>query len=215
MASCSCPSPGTLTATAAGRRASPTTSSTGPSGRSLRARANGIRLDWLTFDEGYGDKPGFLQDLDGQGLLYVGEAPKSLRCFTTYPRAGEAGHRADNLVRHSPAFYQQPWQAFRLPRQTLGEQEWQAKAARVWLSFAGEPSPRVYWLIWARNERTGEEKSFVSNAPEPTPLGLMLRVGFTRWNVEHGLRLSKSEVGFRHFEGRSYEGLRAFGKNER
>jgi hypothetical protein len=32
-------------------------------------------------------------------------------------------------------------------------------------------------------------------------------VGFTRWNVEHGLRLSKSELGFRHFEGRSYVGL--------
>jgi SRSO17 transposase len=34
----------------------------------LRARANGIALDWLTFDEGYGDKPGFLQGLDEQGV---------------------------------------------------------------------------------------------------------------------------------------------------
>jgi len=32
-------------------------------------------------------------------------------------------------------------------------------------------------------------------------------VAFTRWNVEHGLRVSKSELGFRHFEGRSYVGL--------
>ena len=31
-------------------------------------------------------------------------------------------------------------------------------------------------LIWARNERTGEEKYFVSNAPEGTPLGVLLRV---------------------------------------
>ena len=39
------------------------------------------------------------------------------------------------------------------------------------------------------------------------PLGLRLRVGFTRWNVEHALRLSKTEIGLRHFEGRSYTGL--------
>src|SRR5579864_9566357 len=35
---------------------------------------------------------------------------------------------------------------------------------------------------------------------------LRLRVAFRRWNVEHGLRLSKGELGFRHFEGRSYTG---------
>jgi SRSO17 transposase len=173
----------------------------------LRARANGIRLDWLTFDEEYGKAPGFLRDLDGQGVAYVGEVPKSFRCFTAPPRPGAAGHRADDLVRHSPAFHGQPWQTFLLPRQTLGEQAWQAKAARVWLSDAGAPGAHAHWLIWARNERTAEEKYFVSAAPEGTPLGRMLRVGFCRWNVEHGLRLSKSEVGFRHFEGRSYEGL--------
>jgi SRSO17 transposase len=173
----------------------------------LRARANGIDLDWLTFDEGYGDKPGFLRDLDRQGVPYVGEVPKSFRCFTAPPAPGAKGHRADDLVRHSPAFHRQAWQEFRLARQTLGEQTWQAKAARVWLSFGGEPGERSYRLIWARNERTGEEKYFVAGGAEEAPLGLLLRVGFTRWNVEHGLRVSKSELGFRHFEGRSYVGL--------
>ena len=50
-----------------------------------RARAQGITLDWLTFDEGYGDKPGFLGGLDDRQLRYVGEVPKSLACFATYP----------------------------------------------------------------------------------------------------------------------------------
>ena len=110
-------------------------------------------------------------------------------------------------MRHSPAFYNQPWQTFALARQTLGEQVWQAKAARVWLRLEGEPGAGTYRLVWARNTRTGEEKYFVAAAPQETPLGLLLRVGFRRWNVEHGLRLSKSELGFRHFEGRSYVGL--------
>jgi len=168
----------------------------------------GLDLDWLTFDAGYGDKPGFLQGLDGQGVPYIGEVPKSFRCFTAPPRPGQTGHRADNLVRHSPAFHRQPWQAFRLERQTLGEQTWQAKAAPVWLSFDGVPGEGRYALIWARNERTGEQKYFVAGGGAAgTPLGRQLRVGFTRWNVEHGLRLSNSELGFRHFEERSYTGL--------
>ena len=173
----------------------------------LRARAAGIGLDWLTFDEGYGDKPGFLDGLDDQGVAYVGEVPKSFRCFTAPPGVRETSHRADALVRHSPAFHRLPWQSFALARQTVGEQVWQAKVAPVWLRHRGRLSDGGHRLIWARNERTGEEKYFVSHAAAEVPLGLRLRVGFARWNVEHGLRLSKSELGFRHFEGRNYVGL--------
>jgi SRSO17 transposase len=173
-----------------------------------RCRANGIALDWVTFDEGYGDKPGFLRGLDGQAVPYVGEVPKSFRCFTAPPRPGATGHRADDLARHSPAFHRQAWQEFRLARQTLGEQTWQAKAAPVWLSVGGAPSPGRYALIWARHERTGEEKYFVAGGGAAgAPPAQQLRVAFTRWNVEHALRVSKTELGFRHFEGRSYTGL--------
>ena len=69
-------------------------------------------------------------------------------------------------------------------------------------------SSQAYRLVWARNERTGEEKYFLAGgAAAAAPLGLALRVGFARWNVEHALRLSKSELGFRHYEGRNYVGL--------
>lgn len=168
-----------------------------------RARANDIRFDWLTFDEGYGDKPGFLQGLQERHLRYVGEVPKSFRCRAGR-MPGRRASRADELVRHSPLFTQQPWQRFRLGRQTLGDQHWEVKAARVRLTFAGK---RTFWLIWARNGRTGEEKYFVSNAPARTSLRRLLRVAFCRWNVEHDFRVSKSEIGFRHFEGRNYGAL--------
>jgi SRSO17 transposase len=172
-----------------------------------RARAQGLAFDWLTFDEGYGDKPGFLAGLDRRCLRYVGEVPKSLACFATRPRAGESSHRADNLARHSPVFTGQHGRRVRLPRQTLGDQEWEVKAAQVWLSWAGEATERTYWLIWARNVRTGEEKYFVSNAPKRASLRRLVRVAFTRWNVEHSFRLSKGEIGFRHFEGQNYRAL--------
>jgi SRSO17 transposase len=168
-----------------------------------RVRGNGVHLDWLTFDEGYGDKPGFLQGV-GQSLHYVGEVPKSFRCRVAGQRLRRRASRADDLVRHSPLFTRQSWQRFHLSRQTLGDQQWEVKAARVRLAWDGQ---RDYWLLWARNVRTGEEKYFVSNAPARTPLRRLLRVAFCRWNVEHEFRVSKSEIGFRHFEGRSYVGL--------
>jgi SRSO17 transposase len=172
-----------------------------------RARAQAISLDWLTFDEGYGDKPGFVEGLDQRQLRFVGEVPKSLACFARRPSAGESSHRADHLARHSPVFTRQRWRRIRLARQTLGDQEWEAKAAQVWLSWGGQPTPRTYWLIWARNVRTGEEKYFISNAPRRASLRRLLQVAFTRWNVEHAIRLCKGELGFRHFEGRHYTAL--------
>jgi SRSO17 transposase len=169
-----------------------------------RVRAQGITLDWLTFDEEYGQCPAFLLGLDGRRLRYVGEVPKSFHCFTRRPRRRQAGHRADDLVRYSPVFGRQPWRRFRLHHQTEGDSQWDAKAARVWVSGCGR---RAYWLIWARNVATGEEKYFVSNAPAAEALGRLLRVGFGRWNVEHCFRVSKGKVGFRDFQGRNYVAL--------
>ncbi|MCL2647315.1 MAG: transposase [Phycisphaerales bacterium] len=42
-------------------------------GQIERARRNGIFLQWMTFDEGYGSKPPFLRSLDAMGQQYVGE----------------------------------------------------------------------------------------------------------------------------------------------
>lgn len=172
----------------------------------VEAALAGFGLDWLTFDEGYGGKPGFLDGLDLLGLSYVGEVPCSFRCFSREPRRGEAGHRADDLARHSPVFYAQPWQAVTLPRQTLGEQLWQARMAEVYVWHASRREAVQRWLIVAWQPETGEEKYFICGGRD-ADLATRLRVGFTRYNVEHGFRLVKSELGFGHYEGRSYVGL--------
>jgi SRSO17 transposase len=70
-----------------------------------------------------------------------------------------------------------------------------------------KPTDRTYWLIVARNVETAEVKYFVSNAPPQTALMKLLKVAFCRWNVEHAFRLVKTEIGFGHFEGRSWKGL--------
>jgi SRSO17 transposase len=178
-----------------------------------RAIANGVKFNWLTFDEYYGGKPAFLEELDAQaGMCYIGEIPCNFRCLATRPRGrkpkkGWKGKRADNLARFSSALNRRDWHGVSLARLTLDKQEWEVRAGQVYLVRRGELSRRTYWLIVARNLATGEVKYFISNAPADTPVEKLLRVAFTRWNVEHAFRVAKSEIGFGHFEGRSYVAL--------
>jgi SRSO17 transposase len=177
-----------------------------------RATANGVPLDWITFDEGYGKAPEFVCGLDDRQLLFVGEVPKSLSCLAVSgsgqrPDAPVKGQRADDVVRQSPAFLKQPWVKVQLSRPTVGPQVWEVKAAPIRQMQDQEWSLRTYWLIWARNVATGEEKYFLSNAPAGAKLQTLVRVAFSRWNVEHLFRVGKSELGFTHYEGRNYTAL--------
>lgn len=177
-----------------------------------RAQAQGVRLDWLTFDEEYGKRPGFLAGLDQRQQRFVGEVPRSFSCRAAprsgrRPEEGSKGRPAEEVVRHASVFRGQAWQVLRLQRRTMEDQVWRVKAARVWLSSAKGWSAGTSWLIWASNDATGEEKFFVSNAPVETPVETLVRVAFRRATVEHAFRLCKSELGFSHFEGRNYVAL--------
>ena len=178
-----------------------------------RVVSNGLALDWVTFDEYYGSKPGFLESLDTRpGLSYVGEIPKNFRCLAVRPRGkkpkkGWKGKRVDNLAKFSPTWNQQEWHGVSLARLTLDNQTWEVRTGQVYLVRDGTLTERKYWLIVARNAATGEVKYFLSNAPADTPVEKLLRVGFSRWNVEHTFRVVKTEIGFSHFEGRSYVAL--------
>jgi len=176
------------------------------------ALGNGIKFDWLVFDEGYGKDPSFLFGLDALGQTWIGEVPKSFRCWPTLPqyhsqRREFASKKVKNVVRWSPVFIYQDWHGFTIARETTEPVVWDIKAAQVHLVKDGYPTDRTYWLIVAWNRATDEYKYFISNAPPHTALDLLLRVAFRRAKVEHLFRLAKGEVGLSHFEGRSYVGL--------
>jgi SRSO17 transposase len=177
-----------------------------------RALAHDVPFDWLTFDEEYGKCPGFRAGLDERGLLFVGEVPRSCSCLAVHrsgrrPAQRTKGRTAEDVVRSASAFRTQRWQLLRLTRQTLADQVWRVKAAQVWLHGGAGWSARSYWLIWASNDATAEEKFFLANAPADTPVERLVRVAFRRACVEHTFRLCKAELGFTHFEGRNYVAL--------
>jgi len=177
-----------------------------------RAVGNGLRFDWLTFDEWYGSKPQFLAELERLGQYYVAEVPSNTLCWPTLPKYRSpqkpfAAKRVDNVARHSPVLARKNWRKVKIKRKTLPAQRWLVKAAQVHLARGGAPTDRTFWLIVAKNAVTGEIKYFLSNAPPRTALQTLLNVAFTRANVEHVFRVVKTEIGFSHFEGRSYIGL--------
>jgi len=195
-----------------------------------RAVANGVRFEWLGFDEGYGKVPEFLFALDDAGQRYVGEIPaiftgwlvepdilhKEHHCHKRgrkrhFPRLkakSPAASSVRQLVLHSPIWRKIRWEKFHIKDTTKGPIVWEAKAAKFYLKRDGLPT-RGHWLIVARNVENPEEvKYFVSNAPEGTPLEVLLHVGFSRWHVERCFEDEKSELGLSHFEVRNYLSLR-------
>src|SRR5262249_8963790 len=177
-----------------------------------RAVHQQVPLDWLTFDEEYGKAPEFVRGLDDRQLRFVGEVPKILSCLAAggakaRPAAAVKGRPAAEVVRTAPAFLKQPWRTVKVAQQTGAPQVWEVKAAQVWQVQDQHWSVRTYWLLWARNVATGEEKYFLSTAPATAKLQRLVRVAVRRWNVEHGIRVAKGEIGFTHYEGRNYMAL--------
>jgi SRSO17 transposase len=159
----------------------------------LRLDANGVKFDWLVFDEGYGGKVPFLRLLDLAGQRFVAEVPVS---FTVQAEGGPAVPAKEALT----AGAARRGRRFRLKRQTVAGAVWRAASVAV---AVGE----YHWvLVVAINEVTAEVKYFVTNATEG-PLSRVMRVAFRRATVEHNFRLGKQEAGLTHYEGRSYVGL--------
>jgi len=195
-----------------------------------RAVGRGIHFEWLTFDEGYGGKPGFLRGLAARHQQFVGEIPRNFTGWLKAPRvvtrpfhrqgrgrgrqvprlAADSPHaqRVDEMLRRRE-FRDQPWRRWRVKDGEKGPMIWEVKHARFFPKdedgFPGEP----LHLLVARNVLNPQEiKFFVSNAAPQTPVATLLLVGFSRWHVERCFEDQKGEVGLDHYEGRRYLGLK-------
>ena len=160
----------------------------------LRLHNNGVRFDWLTFDEGYGSKVPFLGVLSLVGQKFVAEVPVNFSVPTS--KAGPS-RRADEVF---TPFDAKGGRRFRFRRETQADQWWRAKSVSVWVDG------RAYRLIVAINQATAEVKYFVTNAVGEL-LRRVLAVAFRRATVEHSFRVGKQEAGLMHYEGRQYTGL--------
>lgn len=184
-----------------------------------RAMGNGVRFDWVTFDEEYGDVPAFWFELDRLGLNAIGEVKVNFSVWPQWPACqslhpAHASKPVENVCKYSPKFTKQRWRRLKIKDTTRGPMIWEVKAARVHLVIAPDeqhpkprPTDREYWLIFARHVRDRTVKYFVSNAPASVPLLEMLQVGFGRWHIEKSFERGKQEIGLDAFEVRTYRSL--------
>ena len=195
-----------------------------------RAGANGIRLAWMTFDEGYGGKGPFLRALDELGQNYVGEVPASFTAWTKPPavlyreHAGRRIGRPRKLprlkvknnppaeVRHiasySPRFRRENWQDYHVKDGHKGPMVWRAKRITVWLRDEDGLPGAPHHLLVACNVLEAEKvKYFISNAPQDTPVETLLLVAFSRWKIERMFEDGKGELGMDHFEVRRFQSI--------
>ena len=103
-----------------------------------RTMSQGLRFDYVTYDEEYGKVPKFIYELDRLGQKAIGEVPCNFRVWAKKPackshKAEHASHRVDKIVSYSPAFYGQPWRKMVIKNTTRGQCIWHVKSAQVYL----------------------------------------------------------------------------------
>jgi SRSO17 transposase len=193
-----------------------------------RARSNGVEFEWLTFDEGYGKSVGFLAALRARDQKFVAEVPVTFTGWIEPPRVTNrrrsrtgrpctkprrvAGSRPFLTVRdhlqYSPELRDQPWQRFRVKDGEKGPMVWEVK--HVWFYPNGTddlPMSPMHLIVARSVLEPDVVKFFIADAPQDTPLAVLLHVAFSRWRVERCFEDEKTELGFDHFEGRSYVGM--------
>src|SRR5262249_42347733 len=196
-----------------------------------RTRTNGVVFEWLTFDELYGHNREFLAALRQRRQKYVAEVPVTFTGWVQPPRVtnrtyrkclhygsvrktprcvhGTPSHQSvREHLQSSPELRDQPWQKFRIKDGEKGPQVWEVKHIWVFPHDSHELPLEPAHLIVARHVFEPQQiKFFIAHAPRETPLTVLLCVAFTRWRVERCFEDQKTELGFDHFEGRSYVGL--------
>lgn len=150
-----------------------------------RALANGIRVSAWTFDELYGRDHAFLDGVEANGQVFVGEIPCNFHGWLQKPAVlrtgpkttGKCGRKKHyprlarrrpscevrNLLKYSPVFREQSWQRYRIKDTGHGPEVWEVKWAVFWRKDAAGLPTRRHCLIVARNVLTGEVKYFLAN----------------------------------------------------
>jgi SRSO17 transposase len=182
-----------------------------------------LPFQWVAADELYGDSSAFRDGVAAMGKWYFTEVACSnliwrrrpavfvppwsgrgkrptklrLRTPTNKPR------RVDSLVAR---IRKKSWTRAMIKEGSKGPLVCDFAFLRVTEARAGLPGPEV-WLIIRRNlEDPSEVKFYFSNAPQNIPFLDLVRITGMRWPIETIFEEGKGEVGFDHYETRSWLG---------
>lgn len=185
-----------------------------------------VSMDWISFDAEFGQTPECLEGLEAANQPYVGEIPARASGWKQQPMVIEdpedwsqpgpdpdfpVVHPQDrtarcvkDILQEDPSMTQQEWTPYQVKQTTRGPELWEVKTTWIYHKREGLPSkPRL--LIVVRHPFTKEVKYFLAYNPTNAKLSTLLRVAFTRPEVERCFRETKQHIGMGDFEVRDYQ----------
>lgn len=177
-----------------------------------RARANGVRFDWIAADGTYGQDRALLRALDDAGETFVVDIHRDQRVFLEEPAARVPGKpaaespaslRVDAWAQQAPAA---DWQSLWVRHTTRGELRVEALHARVWAREGRQEKARCWHLIATREVGDPETTKYsFSNAPEATSLQRLVHLQRQRYWIERVFQDAKNEAGLDEYQARSWQ----------
>ena len=186
-----------------------------------RVRRAGIQIDLIVADAGYGDGLPFRTALERLHVPYLLGVAGSLALWVGPPSVGDRRYTRALTAAAIGALSAADWAA-QQPRRAWRRVTWRnghnrpgvAQCVAVRVTPVGlwrhRQRLRPVWLVCQRpigaTTATPHDKYFVSNLPATSTLGALVRAAHQRWAIEQQYQELKTELGFDHFEGRSYPG---------
>ncbi len=185
--------------------------------------AEPLPFQWVAADELYGDSPAFRDGIAALDKWYFTEIKTTSQVWLNRPEVHvppwkgrgrrptrlRLRHPTDKAVTVQSLVVQIPvpaWTRATIKEGSKGPIVCDFAFLRVVESRAGLPGPDL-WLIIRRNvDNPAELKFYFSNAPADIPLLELVRLSGLRWPIEIILEESKGELGFDHYETRSWLG---------
>lgn len=190
-----------------------------------RVRGEGLPGRAVVADAGYGVSGAFRDGLDARGLDYIVGVTGELVVFTEQPqwiRPAEPSRgrprTRSRLAPNNPPPVSLSTVAARLPRRrvtwregTKGKLSGRFAWVRVWPGHGwatGDCADAGPVWVLIEEQADGALKFALSNLPPGTSCIAAVRLWKSRWPVEQGYQQLKEELGWDHFEGRSWRGFR-------
>jgi len=185
--------------------------------------AEPLLFQWVAADELYGDSPAFREGIAALDKWYFTEIKTTCQVWLKRPEVHVPpwkgrGRRPMRLRLRQPtdraitvqslvAYIPGPaWTRATIKEGSKGPIICDFACLRVVESRGGLPGPDL-WLIIRRNvDNPAELKFYFSNAPADVPLLELVRLSGLRWPIEIIFEGSKGELGFDHYETRSWLG---------
>jgi SRSO17 transposase len=182
-----------------------------------------LPFTWVAADALYGDSPAFRDGVAALNKWYFTEIKSTTQVWLTRPEVhlpawkGRGRHptrlRLRNpsekalTIQEVAAQIPQPgWTRATIKEGSKGPIVCDFAFLRVIESRGGLPGPEV-WLVIRRNlDHPSQLKFYFSNAPTDIPLLELVRISGMRWPVEIIFEEGKGEIGFDHYETRSWLG---------